>query len=77
MSDKPWCCKLECGAAADVAIYGGSGYHEDDTHSCFAHVGEMLGTPDWLLEPGMPGPNKSWTVVLLNAPVEVHKGGPR
>lgn len=56
----PACCVIGCGKPAEFEIAGGSGHFEDFTHACEDHVGELLGTPDWLDEE-----NREWTVTVM------------
>lgn len=58
--DAPHCCDPDCDRPAEFGIYGESGHPEDVTEACVAHVGELLGTPQWL-----PGHNLSWTVAVI------------
>ena len=51
---------MDCTLKADFGIYGGSGHFEDVTEACENHVGELLGSPDWLEKD-----NTEWTVVSL------------
>ncbi len=64
MSNQPWCCFLDCDHEAEFDIYGDSAHHEDNTQACEAHVGALLGTPDWLLEK-RGRPTRAWTVVPI------------
>ena len=42
-----FCCVMECEKEAAFEVRGTHGHPEDSTHACEAHVGELLGTPDW------------------------------
>jgi hypothetical protein len=55
------CCVIGCDLEADVVIIGNlnAGF-DNDTYSCFAHVGDLLGTPDYL-----DGENTSWDVSVV------------
>lgn len=39
--NRPYCCKVGCGADAEWTIWSGS-RDVDYTHACTAHVGELL-----------------------------------
>ena len=47
---KPWCCYIDqdtqesCTSAASFEIQAMTGYPEEDTHACVAHVGALLGS---------------------------------
>lgn len=44
-----YCCQWECEKEADFYIVGNlNNGIDNDTHACEQHVGEMLGTPDFL-----------------------------
>lgn len=58
---KNHCCKIDCDAPAEFEIVGESGHPDDSTHACEAHVGELLGTPEWLSRR-----NRSWTITALS-----------
>ena len=42
-----FCCVMECEAEAMFQIEGTHHHPDDNTQACEAHVGELLGTPDW------------------------------
>ena len=63
-SDVMPCCNLFCMEPAEFEIVGGSGHFEDSTLACAVHVGELLGTPDWLVEP-----NDLWIVAPIASAV--------
>lgn len=53
-----FCCQWDCEKEADFLIVGNlNNGMDNDTHSCEEHVGEMLGTPDFLKED-----NTEWVV---------------
>jgi hypothetical protein len=55
-----FCCEWDCESEAAFHIQGGSGHPDDNTDSCEAHVGVMLGTPDWA-----QNDNTWWDVSLI------------
>mgnify|MGYP001576680925 CR=1 FL=1 len=63
-SKVPRCCAMtngeQCDAPAEFAIYGESAHPDDNTESCEAHVGALLGSPLWLKKE-----NSQWTVVFI------------
>ena len=56
-----FCCEWECLKEADFLIIGNlnAGY-DNDTYACEGHVGELLGTPDFLV-----GDNSEWVVSII------------
>jgi len=65
-----YCCQWDCEKEADYYIVGNLNNGVDnDTHACEHHVGELLGTPDFLT-----GENTEWTVsVIPQAEKERHQ----
>ncbi len=51
-----FCCVWECPKEAEFEIQG-LHHFEDQTDACTEHVGELLGTPDWLSKD-----NTEWSV---------------
>lgn len=58
MSEKPYCCHMDCDKDAEFSIHGSSGHFEDVTESCVNHIGALLGTLPQL----MPKKNDHWLV---------------
>ncbi len=53
-----YCCQWECEKEANFYIVGNLNNGVDnDTHACGEHIGEMLGTPDFLTED-----NTEWVI---------------
>jgi len=58
-----FCCQLECEKEAECYIVGNLNNGVDnDTHACTDHVGELLGTPDFL-----ENENTEWVISVIPA----------
>lgn len=61
MSERRYCCQIDCPRSAEFAIYGESGLPEDHTDACADHVGALLDTP---LHASRD--NHSWHVTVID-----------